>query len=56
MSYTNSFILYVSCICIQFGRKFLGKLVFENLQKRECNTAVDSTGNMLRKWEPEETG
>jgi len=55
MSYAPSFVLYVSCLYIQLGWKFLGKLLFESLQKRECNTAMDSTGNMLRKWEPEET-
>jgi hypothetical protein len=56
MSYANSFVLYASCLCIQFGWKFIGKLLFENLQKRECNTAMDSTGNMLKQWEPEEIG
>jgi len=35
MSYANPFILYVSYVCIQFGWKYLGKLLFENLQKRD---------------------
>jgi hypothetical protein len=48
--------LIVSCVCIEFGWKFLERLLFENLQKKECNTVMGSTGNMLRKWEPEETG
>jgi len=35
---------------------FLENYFFKNPHKRECNTILDSTGNMLKKWEPEETG